>query len=98
MSEFVEVITVLDLQNEVKEIATTDNETGEIAVKFDGDFSAGDVELGYTDTNTSAGTFISSFSSSVLSDVTYKIGRNQIMYARATGATPDINVKTTPVA
>lgn len=97
MSEFKETVTVLDTQNEVKEIASTDNQTGEVAVKVEGDFSADDVEIGYTDTNTSLGTFIPAATLAVDSDVTYKIGRNQIMYARALGVAPLINVKTTPV-
>lgn len=91
-----ETLTTLDTQNEVKEIAVTLDGSGKVSIKFKGNFSAGDIEVGYTDTNTIGGTFrvATAGTSSVAGDFVYTIGRNQRVFARATGATPSIDVKT----
>lgn len=95
-----ERITVLDTQNEVKEIAVTSDEDSIVSIKFEGDFDSGNMDVGYTDTNKSDGTFeiATGGTSTADGDFIYTIGRNQRVYARATGASPDINVKTTIVS
>lgn len=94
---FQETVTTLDTQNLVTQIAVTDNQTSEISVKTKGDFDSGNLDIGYTDDNTLQGNFIVSDSLTADGDVVYKIGRNQIMFARVTGAFAQVIVKTTPV-
>lgn len=93
-------LTVLDTQNEVKEIAVTSSADSIVSIKFEGDFSSGNMEVGYTDTNTLDGTFeiATGGTSTADGDFIYTIGRDQRVFARATGASPDINVKTTIVS
>ena len=87
------VETTLDTQNEVLEIATTSSEDSIVAVYLDGDFSAGNVEVGRKNT---AGTFfpISGATKSIDDDFKVEVGRDRRLFARATGATPDVNVET----
>ena len=87
------VITLLDTQNEVKTIAATPRDISRVSVKFEGDFSAGDIKVGYID---DSGTFrvASAGTASVDGDFIYTVGRNRRVAARATGVTPVINVET----
>jgi len=87
------VTQTLDTQNEVLEIGATSSEDSIVAVYLDGDFSAGNVEVGRKNV---AGTFkpISGATVSVDDDFQVDIGRDRRLFARATGATPDVNVET----
>ena len=91
---------IFDTQNEVKQIATTNSATSAVDVKFEGNFDSGNFELGYTDTGETTGTFfiVPNGTFTVDGETTYAIGRNQRVFARATGASPVINVKTTIVS
>jgi len=94
-----ERLTTLDTQNEVLEIAVTTDGTSAVSIKFEGTFDSGNIEVGYTDTNAGGGTFFVAVDglSSAAGDFIYTIGRNQRVFARATGASPSIDVKTSIV-
>ena len=95
-----ERLTNLDTQNAVTEIAVTSGIDSIVSIKFEGDFDSGNFEVGYTDDNLSSGTFeaITGATATADGDYVYTAGRDQRVFARATGASPDINVKTAVVS
>lgn len=89
--------TTLDTQNEVKEIAVTSSADGKVAVNIEGDFDSANVEIGRKDVDDTFrpyafGTFTDD------DDVEVKCGRDRPLYARATGASPDVNIQTSPIS
>jgi len=88
--------TTLDTQNEVLEIGVTSDETSTLAIYGDGDFDSAAVEIGRKN---AAGTFIAFTDGSLSSlfDFQVDVGRNMLVYARALGASPDVDIQTTAI-
>ena len=82
----------LDTQNEVIEVMDAlNNPTGRVSIAVDGDFDSGVVEVGY---KTALGVFImfTDATSSAAEQYTLKVGQGRVVFARATGASPAINI------
>ena len=83
--------TTLDTQNAVVRIMkSTENPTGRIRVDITGDISAGDVEIGYKDDSEVFVVVDTAFSA--VGGAEFNIGSDEV-WAKATGATPDINLR-----
>ena len=82
----------LDTQNEVVQTMTAlNNPTGRVSITVDGDFDSGDVEVGYLDVD-NAFTIFTDATSSAAEGYELAVGEGRVVYARATGASPDINI------
>ena len=87
-------VTVLDVQNEVKQVVGTNgNRSGRYTMAIDGDISAGNVELGYLTDPNDTGTFILLTDGSFASAGAFEFSWGGTIHARATGATPNINLR-----
>ena len=86
----------LDTQNEVVEIAATSSADGSVAVYVEGNFDSAAVEIGRKD---SGGTFRIFTDGSLSADIDIAIdcGRDMQVFARALGASPDVDIQTTVI-
>lgn len=83
----------LDTQNEVKSlIVTASNASGRITINATGDFSSGNLEVGY---KTTLGVFTIYTDAVTTAAGGYELaaGSNREVFGRATGGTPDIQVE-----
>ena len=85
----------LDTQNEVKQIAVTSSADGEVAFYLDGDFDSAAVEIG----RKVGSVFKPITGGSITSDFDFAMdcGRDMEIYARALGASPDVDIQTTVI-
>ena len=82
----------LTVQNQVVLLVKrTNNPTGNVAITIDGDFDSGVVQVGYLN---SSAAFIMFTDATSSSNEGYKLTTgDRAVYARATGASPDINIE-----
>ncbi len=88
--------TNLDTQNLVVQIAVTSSADGTVAVYVEGDFDSAAVEIGRKD---AAGAFqpFTNGSLSAAEDIAIDCGRDMEIFARALGASPDVDIQTTVI-
>lgn len=88
--------TNLDTQNEEKVVAATSTLDSIVAVFIEGDFDSANVEFGYLVGSTF--NIISSATRTADDEFEISIGRDMVLEARATGASPDVNIRTAIVS
>lgn len=82
----------LDTQNTVVSVLkTSQNPTGRITVNATGDFSSGNLEIGYKN-EAKVFTVYTDAVTTVAGGYELTVGANRNVFARATGATPDIDL------
>jgi len=82
----------LDTQNAVVSVLkTAENPTGRITVNATGDFSSGNLEIGYKN-EAKVFTIYTDAVTTAAGGYELTVGANRDVFARATGATPDIDL------